>query len=63
MRVAMEMRMMVEVGGGVSVDVMEVNAIIQRSLRCEPETAEQSSSRCPKDRRIVDALTVVVKEW
>ena len=50
-------------GGGVSVDVMEVNTIIQRSLRCDPETAEQSLSRCPKDRRIVDALTVVAKEW
>ena len=45
------------------VDVIEVNAIIQRSLRCEPEMSEQTSSRCPKDRRIVDALTVVVKEW
>ena len=44
-------------------DVIEVNAIIQRSLRCEPEMSEQTSSRCPKDRRIVDALTVVVKEW
>ena len=42
---------------------MEVNAIVQSSLTCDPETAEQSSSRCPKERRIVNALTVVVKEW